>query len=331
VTIAPPAPNLSGQTQVCKDSIVSYFAAPIAGVNSFDWQVSGGTLLTGQGTDTIQVRWDSLQISGSVCAAANNNCGQGGQNCLQVNINSVPGLAQIQGDSLLCAGDTATYTFPALSTATGYSWTVPAGATILSGQDSTVMLVLWNTAPGGNVCLRGLNGCGAGLQQCFPVTVFALPVANAGLDTAFCGSSINLAAANSFVGSTGVWNTISGPGFATFSNNSMINSLVAVDSNGVYQFQWIETNGICSEPDTVQVAFNAAPQSGMKMIACDGTNQNYTISFPVLGGAAPYTVPGGSITNGIFVEKIPIFSHQALHVGFYCQLTFGSISQNNLF
>jgi subtilisin-like proprotein convertase family protein len=310
VTSAPPAPVLSGLPQVCKDSIAGYFAAPIAGVSNFDWQVLGGTLLSGQGTDTIQVRWDSLQSTGSVCAIANNTCGQGVQNCLQVNINSVPGLAQIQGDSLLCSGDTATYTFPALSTATGYSWTVPAGATILSGQDSTVLRVLWNTAPGGNVCVRGANGCGAGPQQCFPVTVWTQPVANAGMDTSLCGISVNLAAVHSVLGSTGIWTNFSGPGTATFSNDSLINSLAGVDSNGVYQFQWIENNGICSDPDTVQVAFNAAPQGGLKMIACDGTNQNYTISFPVLGGAAPYTIPGGSITNGIFSSD-PIANGQS--------------------
>jgi subtilisin-like proprotein convertase family protein len=307
VTSAPPAPTVSGLTPVCKDSIVSYFVAPIAGVSSFDWQVVGGTLLSGQGTDTIQVRWDSLQTSGSVCASANNTCGQGGQNCLLVNINSVPGLAQIQGDSLLCVGDTATYSFPALSTATGYSWTVPAGATLLSAQaNNTVLVLLWTAAPGGNVCVQASNGCGTGLQQCFPVTVLAQPAANAGLDTSFCGISVNLSAANSVMGSTGLWTSISGPGSASFSNDSLINSLVGVDSNGVYQFQWIETNGICSDPDTVQVAFNAAPQGGTKQIACDGTNQNYTITFSVTGGAAPYTIPGGNITNGIFIsDPIP--------------------------
>ncbi|MBC7774867.1 MAG: hypothetical protein H7246_05455, partial [Phycisphaerae bacterium] len=301
---APSPPIISGIPQVCKDSIATYMIADtILGISSFNWQVLGGSILSGNGTDTIQVRWDSLQTSGSVCATATNACGPGGQSCLVVTINSVPGLALISGDSMLCAGTTGSYTIPVLSTATGYSWTVPAGATILSGQDSTAIVVRWTVAPGGNVCVQGLNGCGAGLQQCFPVTVFAQPLANAGVDTALCGISVNLAAANSIVGSTGVWTSISGPGTAIFSNDSIINSMVGVDSNGVYQFQWKEINAICSDLDTVQVAFNAAPLGGMKQITCDGTNQNFTVTFPVTGGAAPYTIPGGSITNGIFTSN----------------------------
>jgi hypothetical protein len=306
VTSAPSSPALSGLLQVCKDSIASYFAVPLAGVSSYDWQVLGGTILSGQGTDTIQVRWDSLQNSGTVCASANNTCGQSVPACLMVNINTVPGLAQIQGDSLLCAGDTATYAIPTLSTALGYAWTVPAGATILSGQDSTVLVLIWNAAPGGNVCVQGLNACGAGLSQCFPVNVLAQPLANAGIDTALCGISVNLAAVNSITGSTGIWTNISGPGVATFGNDSLINSQVGVDSNGLYLFQWTENNGICNDPDTVQIAFNAAPQGGMKQITCDGTNLNYTITFPIIGGAAPYTIPGGTTTNGIFIsDPIP--------------------------
>lgn len=300
VTSTPAPPTITGQTQVCRDSIESYFTAPVAGVSNYTWQVLGGSILSGQGTDTIQVRWDSLQNTGSVCASASNNCGQGLQNCTAVTINSVPALPQISGDSLLCAGDTSIYTIPALSTALGYSWTVPAGASIISGQDSTVLVLLWTAAPGGNVCVRGLNDCGSGLQQCFPVSVLAQPQANAGLDTSFCGTSLNLSAIASINGSIGLWTNVSGPGMAQFSPDSLLNSLSQVDSNGIYLFQWTETNGICSDPDTVQVAFNASPIGGMPQISCDGTNQNYTITFPVSGGAAPYTIPGGSLVNGIF-------------------------------
>ena len=310
VITVPSPPVLSGNPQVCKDSISTYTTVPIAGVNSFNWQVLGGTILSGNGTDTIQVRWDSLQTSGSVCVSANNTCGPGGQSCLTIKINAVPGLAQITGDSLACAGSTSTYSISALSNAIGYSWTVPAGATILSGQDSTVLVVRWTAAPGGNICVKGLNNCGAGLLKCFPVTVLSQPLANAGLDTALCGVSITLAAANSVVGSTGHWSNISGPGSASFSNDSIINSLVGVDSSGLYQFQWTEINGICSDPDTVQIDFNDAPLGGMKQIICDGNNQNYHIIFSVTGGSMPYSVPGGSIMNGVFTSD-PVSNGQS--------------------
>ncbi len=299
VMATPAAPILSGTLQVCRDSIETYWVDS-AGINSFNWQVLGGSILSGNGTDTIQVRWDSIQPLASVCVTASNTCGPGNQTCLMVTINAPPGLAQISGDSMLCSGSTGSYTIPALNNTIGYSWTVPAGATILSGQDSTTIQVQWSAAPGGNVCVQGLNTCGAGPQQCFPVTIFTQPMANAGVDTAVCGISVNLAAVNSILGSTGVWTNVSGPGSVLFSQDSIANSMVMVDSSGIYQFQWTEINGVCSDLDTVQIAFNAAPMSGMKQIICDGTNQNFTVTFPVIGGTAPYTIPGGSISNGIF-------------------------------
>ena len=302
----PNVPGIIGDSLLCNGLNQQFSVIPDPNASAYNWTVVGGSILSGNGTDTIQVLWDSLQTSASVCATATNACGPGGPGCLDVTISAVPVLAPINGDSLFCAGDTGYYAIPALNTSVGYSWTVPAGATILSGQDSTVLVVLWSIALGGNVCVQSSNECGAGLQQCFPVTVFAQPVANAGLDTVFCGSSVNLAAVNSIVGSIGVWTTISGPGSAIFSNDSLANSMVGVDSNGVYQFQWIESNGICSDLDTLQIAFNAAPVVGLRQTTCDGANQNYTISFPITGGTAPYTIPGGSITNGIFTsDPIP--------------------------
>jgi hypothetical protein len=76
-----------------------------------------------------------------------------------------------------------------------------------------------------------------------------------------------------------------------------------VTPNGLYQFQWTETNGQCTDADTVQIAFNAAPVTGMVQASCDGANQNYTISFPVSGGSPPYSVVGGAILNGVFTSN----------------------------
>ena len=209
----------------------------------------------------------------------------------------------ITGDGQLCVGDTGTYSIGALSGATSYSWTVPAGATILSNPNTTAVVVSWSATPGGNVCVNGVNDCGAGSQACFPVTILAQPIANAGPDTAVCATTINLAAVQSVPGSTGVWSFVSGPGSGNFSNSNAANSSVTVALQGVYLFQWTESNGICSDADTVQVSFNDTPVGGTPTPVCDGNNQNYTITFPITGGSAPFTVPGGTVTNGVFTSN----------------------------
>ncbi len=298
-TLTPPV--LTGILSVCRDSVYAYSADTIPGASAINWIIMGGTLLNGNGSNFIQVRWDSLQTTGSVCATSANICGSSAPTCLSILINSVPDTAIIVGDSTRCVGTMGTYSIVPINGATGYTWTVPPGGSIVSGQDSTVLVVNWTGSPGGDVCVRGTNACGAGPQQCFPVSVFNVPIANAGNDAALCGLNTNLSASQSI--GAGVWSSISGPGIATFVNNSLDSTSVSVSANGVYQFQWTETNGICSDADTVQISFNASPAGGMVQPVCDAANQNYTITFSITGGAVPYTVLGGTVSNGVFTSN----------------------------
>ena len=301
----PTAPQ--GPGFVCAGDTAAYNVTPVAGATQYLWTVSApAMILSGQGTPNVLVGWGSAG-SENLCDVVMNACDTSQSICLSVQVNAVPGLPDIAGDSTLCAGSTGTYTIPAPANATGYSWTVPPGASILSGQDSTVLQVSWTAAPGGDVCVAATNGCGAGIPDCFPVIVFAVPVANAGADSAVCDTTITLAASTS-VGA-GVWTLGAGPGTASFTNADSTITPVTVSQHGVYTFLWTASNGICSDSDTVQVQFNASPQIGPLRSTCDATNQNYTVVFPILGGTAPFTVPGGIVVNDTFVS-VPIASGQ---------------------
>ncbi len=294
----PVAPQ--GVAQVCAGDTAAYTITPVAGAAQYLWSVpASATILSGQGTTGVSVSWAS-GASGNICVVAINSCDTSQSSCIPVQVNSVPGLPDIAGDSSLCAGASGTYTIPALANATGYSWTVPPGGSVLSGQDSTVLSVAWATAPGGNICVVADNGCGNGPQDCFPVTILTVPVANAGVDSALCATSSTLAATASVPGSTGLWTVGSGPGMAVFTNPDSTNTPVTVSISGLYAFVWTESNSLCTDTDTVLVQFNSSPQTGPVVSDCDGANQNYTIVFPIIGGTAPYTVPGGTVVNDTF-------------------------------
>ena len=51
-------------------------------------------------------------------------------------------IAAVTGPATVCEGDTVTYTVPAQTGATAYNWTVPAGATITGGQNTTSLNVV---------------------------------------------------------------------------------------------------------------------------------------------------------------------------------------------
>ena len=61
---------------------------------------------------------------------------------------------------------------PVIPGATTYTWTVPSGADILSGNGSPSILVDWNDMiTGAQVCVTASNACGSSEEACFYVFV----------------------------------------------------------------------------------------------------------------------------------------------------------------
>jgi hypothetical protein len=296
-------PTVTGNNNVCAGSTVTYSLTSIPSATNYNWGVTNGTITGGNGTTSVQVTWNANATTGSICANAQNACSTSNDNCLNVTLGTPPAQPNITGIDMLCSGTSGSYSIASVSGASGYTWTVPTGGTITSGQNTTGISVAWASGSGGNVCVTANSGCGAGPQDCFPVSVSAQPIANAGAGGAVCGTSFNLQANPSVTGSTGAWTTVSGPGTASFTNANSAATTASVTQNGSYTFRWTESNSTCTSSATVTVNFNASPTSGQITSLCNGTNTAYTISFPVTGGTAPYTIPGGSVSGGIFTSN----------------------------
>ncbi len=89
------------------------------------------------------------------------------------------------------------------------------------------------------------------------VNFYEQPVAVAGQGGSECDLDFLLQASPS-VGS-GQWSLSNGPGNATFNNSSSPIALVTVDTYGVYEFEWTETNGTCVDSRTTTVSFFEQP------------------------------------------------------------------------
>ncbi len=299
----PAVPVVDGNAVNCAGGTGTYTVAPVSGATSYNWVVTNGTITSGNNTTTVQVTWNAGATSGSICASSVNTCGSSSQNCFNVTLNAPPPQPVITGDATLCTGTNGNYSFPAIAGTTGYLWTV-TGGTIVSGQNSTSLVVDWGAGTGGTVCAAALSSCGTGPQTCFPVVVNAIPVANAGSTAPTCALTINLQATNSVTGSTGAWTTVSGTGTVDFANANSPTSSVTVSQPGAYVFMWTESNGNCTDDATVTINFNPNPTIGQVSTLCEGTNQNYTVTFQPMGGTPPYTIPGGTITGGIFTSDL---------------------------
>lgn len=302
VNAIPVSPAPQGSLIGCAGGVSTYTIAAVPGADSYNWQVTGGVITSGQGTDSILVTWDISSTSGIVCVTSVNACGASQAGCINITIGIAPAEPLINGDLALCAGDTANYTINPIPGATGYMWTVPAGATILTGQNTTAVSVEWASSPGGQICVSALSGCGAGPQNCQNVVVNAIPVAFAGADTDTCGLTGVLQAVPSIVGTTGSWSILSGTGSTAITNPNNPVSGVTVTLPGAYTYQWTEVNMGCSDTDTVEVLFNGIPVFGQLTVDCNATNDSFTVSFTITGGTGPYTVPGGTVSGNVFTS-----------------------------
>ena len=83
---------------------------------------------------------------------------------------SVPMPGSITGSTMVCQNAMGVvYSVKVVPSATGYSWTVPSGASIISGQGSTAIAVNFGTT-GGNVCVTANNACGTSAASCLNMT-----------------------------------------------------------------------------------------------------------------------------------------------------------------
>jgi hypothetical protein len=97
-------------------------------------------------------------------------------------------VGPITGIDSICPGQSGlAFTIPVVSDAQGYSWSVPAGATITNGNNTTTITVSWGSATSGYVIAAAINGCGSGTPDSLYVTVITPPaVSITGYDSLYC-------------------------------------------------------------------------------------------------------------------------------------------------
>ena len=171
---------ITGTATVCAGTNgVVYSTTPVTGATSYSWTVpAGATIASGSGTTSITVNYGTSAVSGNVTVAATNQCGNGPSSTFAVTVNPLPAAAgTITGPASVCAGSTGVYTVAAISGATSYVWTVPAGATFVQSANS-ITVTFGNTPAAGIITVKGTNSCGSGnVSPNFNVTINAIPAA----------------------------------------------------------------------------------------------------------------------------------------------------------
>lgn len=179
--VAGAAGTITGPAVVCAGATgVAYSVPAVANATSYAWTVpSGATIASGATTNSITVNFGASAVSGNIQVNAVNDCGAGpASTALAVTITPLPAAAgAISGPNSVCQGTLGViYTTGTITNATGYHWTVPAGATIVSGTNTNTITVDFSaTASSGAVTVNGTNDCGDGAATTFTVVLNPIP------------------------------------------------------------------------------------------------------------------------------------------------------------
>ena len=308
---------ISGNLQICNlfASAKKLTTTAVAGASNYIWTVpSDMTIDSGQGTTSIVLKWGNINvlpngIVGNVTVTATGTttgCGTLVPASIPVDIQHTAPVTppSISGPKAVCPNDSGVYSISLVRRASSYEWSLPTGASVLSGAGSNIINVSYeNGFAGGNITVGAKNVCGLSTplrSRTVTLNVLPAPASITGPVDGLCNATNASYLASSVVGATGYNWTVPATGSingGSTSNNISVNfnssfasgniTVAAVNNCGVGATRSIAVKGTPAIPGAI-----TGPAT-----ACTGSTQSYSIS--TVQGASNYiwTVPGGAVIN----------------------------------
>jgi hypothetical protein len=320
----PPAPlsNIIGSPSVCAGSSNITFTVPASlGATNYQWTIPANTtIVSGNGTNVLVVNFASNFTAGILCVTASNVCGTTAPMCLNLVANSsVPSIpSTIIGSAQGVCGLTRSYSVTNVANVT-YLWTVPVGATILSGQGTNAVSIQYSTSfVSGVLSVVASNVCGNSNAR--TKTIYGKPAKPTAVNgpNLFCVTDTVVFSTNVVFGSSSYhWTVPSG--------------LVILNGNGTNSIT-VTGNGTNAQGDVCVRTQNTCGNSGYRCLTVEamaslssignitgtangicGLTKNYSVvnlpginySWTVPVGA---TINSGQGTNAVNVTFNNIFS-----------------------
>ena len=307
----PGASVINGPNEVCSlDTITMNATNPAPDVTEYLWSIpSCATIINGQGTEEIQLVFSNTCNLEEVCVSAANTCDFGPEACLEVLVNTPPVADAIMGETVLCLDQSYDYTITPIAEATDYVWTV-AGASIIAGQGTPEIEVIWNENGNQEINLSIVTDCGLVPASTLAVFVQAnMETPEITGDALVCDSITStyslqneIPEAIGYTWSTSCGIIVDGQGMSSID----INWTGCTNGGQVC----VVANGPCD--DSPQVCFDVTTITNPDLPVLNGvdascigsTNQYCAVS----SGAAVYnwTVVGGQITSGSDTDCVSI-------------------------
>ena len=223
---------------------------------------------------------------------------------VHVTISAIPATpGAISGNTAPCMNSNENYNIAVVPGATSYSWNVPAGAVILSGQTTTTISVLWG-ATSGNVTVSSSNNCGSSTPSQLAVTLTPTPATPGPISgpATVCSSTTANFSVPAIGGEINTW---------TVPSDAII---TAGQGTNAITVQWGIMAGFVSVTAQIGTCTSAAAFLGVNVetipfpaqaiegpdTVCQGYG-GYQFNIPVISNASSYVwtlPPGASISQG---------------------------------
>ncbi|MFM9026451.1 MAG: T9SS type A sorting domain-containing protein, partial [Bacteroidota bacterium] len=237
LTIKPNAPaGINGPANPCGPGTYTYSVVPVPNATSYTWSLSGttATIISGQGTNTIQIAtttaFNSTQVSVSA-SNCNGNSSAINRTFYGILVISTP----LRGNMYPCSGSTETYSCDNIAGATSIGWTVTGNASVTSSTATGCTVSFASNWAGGSLNLGVTNACGTAVRS---YTLYASPLQPGGITgpaSALCPTSGTNSATYSIASVAGAtsynWTVPTG---MQINSNSGITNTLTVNINNNY-------------------------------------------------------------------------------------------------
>jgi uncharacterized protein (TIGR02145 family) len=301
-----PVPSILGIDSLCLNTTATY--STDAAMNLYDWNlVSGGTIVSGNGTNTVSVHWTAtgthiLQVT----YTDTYGCNPVTPTSRNIKVFPLP-APTITGPVSACFNSTQFYTTEAGKNT--YLWSV-TGGTITGGTGTNTVQITWTSVGAGTVSVNYTDnkGCTAGSPTIYNVTVNALPVPVVTGPTAVCSGLT--ATYSTTAGMTGYTWALSAGGTITAGAGTNSITVLWTSTGGpeTVSLNYTDGNGCTAASSTIKnITINPLPGPTVAGNAsvCNNTTQTYTTEAGKSGYAWAVSA-GGAITSGSTTNAITV-------------------------
>ncbi|MEX0966772.1 MAG: hypothetical protein WD077_06010 [Bacteroidia bacterium] len=247
-----PSTIVGGPSNICERSGNYFYHVPYTSGHTYNWSVSGGSIISGANTDSALVYWADVDTGViTITETSVSGCSVSSNKKVPLIRRPVP---EVNGPDSVCKNSPGIF-YNATSTSNNYNWSVTGGTIV--HQSSNNITVDWGAGDTGIITLTEMNNhCDSTIN--FLVIINPVPDPDIIGDTIICiNNSGNVYSTPVTVGSTYSW-SISGGNFISGNTGPSVNAnWTAVGANTISLTETVTQTG-CSHTTVLNVTVHPA-------------------------------------------------------------------------